>query len=146
MGIYRWTLFVFIICILKIGLTDGEIHRTKTTSHKTGGKSSRVWEDVAGKTVADDMFGSETFDTWVFAIFGSCLVGLSGIFPLLIIPIEAGPTLKHGGKFLSTNEDSEVVVQHVYNPFSDRITVYQGPFLETYYVRHLIAGGYLLSN
>ncbi|KAK3094884.1 hypothetical protein FSP39_007473 [Pinctada imbricata] len=36
------------------------------------------------------------YEVWMFSICGAMLVGLSGIFPLLVIPIEAGPALKHG--------------------------------------------------
>ncbi|XP_069140208.1 zinc transporter ZIP13-like [Argopecten irradians] len=79
---------------LLISLTDGEIHRAKT-SHKSGGRGSRDI-DVAKENLADDMFGSQEFNTWIYAICASVLVGLSGIFPLLVIPIEAGPALKHG--------------------------------------------------
>jgi hypothetical protein len=39
------------------------------------------------------------YEVWIYSICGSIVVGLSGIFPLLIIPIESGPALKHGGKF-----------------------------------------------
>lgn len=35
---------------------------------------------------------------WCCSICASFLIGLSGIFPLLVIPLEAGPSLKHGGK------------------------------------------------
>ncbi|XP_060063599.1 zinc transporter ZIP13-like [Ylistrum balloti] len=83
-----------VIYVLLISLADGEIHRAKT-SHKSGGRGSRDI-DVAKENLADDMFGFQELNTWIFAILASILVGLSGIFPLLIIPIEAGPALKHG--------------------------------------------------
>ncbi|CAG5135675.1 unnamed protein product, partial [Candidula unifasciata] len=35
-------------------------------------------------------------EIWIFSIIGALLVGLSGIFPLLVIPLESGPALKHG--------------------------------------------------
>ncbi|XP_052254476.1 zinc transporter ZIP13-like [Dreissena polymorpha] len=37
-----------------------------------------------------------SYETWIYSIGGAILVGLSGIFPLLVIPIEAGPALRHG--------------------------------------------------
>ena len=43
--------------------------------------------------------GRSDVEVWIYSIGGAMLVGLSGIFPLLVIPIEAGPALKHGGKF-----------------------------------------------
>lgn len=35
---------------------------------------------------------------WLFAALASVLVGLSGILPLLIIPIDESATFKDGGK------------------------------------------------
>lgn len=34
---------------------------------------------------------------WMWAMFGSILVGLSGILPLLVIPIDQTDNLKQGG-------------------------------------------------
>lgn len=42
------------------------------------------------------VWGHET-QTWLFSILSACLVGLSGIFPLVIIPIDAGKSLRTGG-------------------------------------------------
>ena len=39
---------------------------------------------------------------WFQSITSAFLVGLSGIFPLLIIPIESGPALKHGGELVQS--------------------------------------------
>ena len=41
-----------------------------------------------------------SFDIWLYALLSAVLVGLSGIFPLLIIPLDAGDSLKTGGKSL----------------------------------------------
>ena len=38
------------------------------------------------------------YHPWVFAVIGSTLIGLSGVLPLLVIPIEEGANLKTGGK------------------------------------------------
>lgn len=92
--------FLFLITISLIQTTDGEIHRAKSSNehHKNRHKSSYV----AKQPVADASRSMEHLDattyTWIFASLGSILVGLSGIFPLLIIPIESGPALKHGGE------------------------------------------------
>lgn len=37
---------------------------------------------------------------WLFSALASVLVGLSGILPLLIIPIDETASFKDGGKFL----------------------------------------------
>ncbi|XP_064465805.1 zinc transporter ZIP13-like [Ornithodoros turicata] len=34
-------------------------------------------------------------DTWILSIIAACLVGLSGVLPLLIVPVETGASLKH---------------------------------------------------
>ncbi|KAM6980642.1 zinc transporter ZIP13 [Aplochiton taeniatus] len=53
-----------------------------------------------GPWMSDDLlclwafFTNEHADVWLFSLAGSILVGLSGIFPLLVIPIEAGLALK----------------------------------------------------
>lgn len=41
----------------------------------------------------------EYFDytPWLFSLLGSTLIGLTGIFPLFIIPIEEGANLRTGG-------------------------------------------------
>ncbi|XP_012261346.2 zinc transporter ZIP13 homolog [Athalia rosae] len=36
------------------------------------------------------------YQPWFFSLLGSLMVGLSGVFPLLIIPIDQGVNLKHG--------------------------------------------------
>ena len=38
------------------------------------------------------------YQPWFFSLLGSVMVGLSGVLPLLIIPIEEGANLKNGGK------------------------------------------------
>lgn len=36
-----------------------------------------------------------TYQTWVFSIAAACVVGLSGVFPLLLVPVDTGVNLKH---------------------------------------------------
>ncbi|XP_075533016.1 zinc transporter Zip99C isoform X2 [Dermacentor variabilis] len=36
-----------------------------------------------------------TYQTWVFSIAAACVVGLSGVFPLLLVPVDTGINLKH---------------------------------------------------
>lgn len=50
----------------------------------------RSWNNVA------DYF---EYQPWVFSLLGSAMVGLSGVFPLFIIPIDEGTNLKHGRKY-----------------------------------------------
>lgn len=44
------------------------------------------------------------YHPWLFSMIGSAIIGLSGVLPLLVIPIEDGANLKSGGK-----------LQHPYN-------------------------------
>lgn len=37
------------------------------------------------------------YHPWFFSILGSTAVGLSGIFPLMVIPLDGGDNLKSGG-------------------------------------------------
>lgn len=37
------------------------------------------------------------YQPWIFSMLGSAMVGLSGVFPLLVIPIDDGANLKNGG-------------------------------------------------
>ncbi|XP_018415231.1 PREDICTED: zinc transporter ZIP13 [Nanorana parkeri] len=43
---------------------------------------------------ACDNANVSSVDAWICSLIGSLLVGLSGVFPLLVIPIEAGTTLR----------------------------------------------------
>lgn len=45
----------------------------------------------------EDLFSEERLDAWLCSLIGSMLVGLSGVLPLLVIPIEAGAALKSDG-------------------------------------------------
>ncbi|CAK6449445.1 unnamed protein product [Pipistrellus nathusii] len=40
------------------------------------------------------LLSGERLDTWICSLLGSLLVGLSGVFPLLVIPLEMGATLR----------------------------------------------------
>lgn len=40
------------------------------------------------------LLSGERLDTWICSLLGSLMVGLSGVFPLLVIPLEMGATLR----------------------------------------------------
>jgi len=40
----------------------------------------------------------ERIEIWIYSVVASAIVGLSGIFPLLVIPLETGEALRRGGK------------------------------------------------
>ena len=41
-----------------------------------------------------NLLSSERLDAWICSLIGSFMVGLSGIFPLLVIPFETGAALR----------------------------------------------------
>lgn len=49
--------------------------------------------------ITEDMWNI-SHTPWLFSLIGSTMIGLTGIFPLLIIPIEEGANLKTGGNAL----------------------------------------------
>ena len=95
MAIYRWTNIGLIIFMLMIALTRQEIHRAKANSPKSAAKLGK--EKVDYLDAAAEVMQDLKLEVWVYSVIASILVGLSGIFPLLVIPMEAGPALKHGG-------------------------------------------------
>lgn len=40
----------------------------------------------------------QDIETWIFTLISALLVGLSGVLPLVVIPLEAGKSLREGGK------------------------------------------------
>lgn len=65
--------------------------------------NSDVW--LGFKLLTNQFYTMDVFNSviptfayypWVWSIIGSIIVGLSGIFPLLVIPIEEGANLKKG--------------------------------------------------
>lgn len=45
-----------------------------------------------------NLLSSERLDAWICSLIGSFMVGLSGIFPLLVIPFETGAALRSEGQ------------------------------------------------
>lgn len=49
-------------------------------------------------SVMDDFYAVfPDYNPWFYAILGTLLVGLTGILPVLVIPVEAGHKLREGG-------------------------------------------------
>jgi hypothetical protein len=70
-------------------------------SVEAAGKIHRAGPRPKAGVDADEFSGdlSADYNPWFYAICGTMLVGLTGIFPLLIIPVEAGHKLSEGGRF-----------------------------------------------
>ena len=68
----------------------GKIHRAgPRPSLKNAGNTDEFSGDLSAE-----------YNPWFYAIIGTLLVGLTGIFPLLVIPVEAGQKLREGGNDL----------------------------------------------
>jgi len=101
----RRVAFYVFMCLASGSLVSSEIHRVKPGSSKHAVKTDYVADTTNSLKVATsaeqqefgNMFNAN-YETWVYSICGAILVGLTGIFPLLVIPMEAGPSLKHGGR------------------------------------------------
>lgn len=55
---------------------------------------------VESWTSLNKALDSLEYQPWVFSLIGSALVGLAGIFPLLIIHIEEGNNAKSNGEII----------------------------------------------
>lgn len=102
MACYQHLVYVMIVIYAICSTyTTAEIHRAKPTVLKNGVKAKRP-PDVALDSESQDMteeVSSRTYEIWAYSLLSSVLVGLSGIFPLLVIPLESGCALRHGGKW-----------------------------------------------
>lgn len=93
---------VAICVLLMIEFSDGEIHRAKKSKPNLRSKTSKYPQSddiqMSGKEDSrlEILFFGHTRETWIYAVVSAILVGLSGIFPLLVIPIDAGKALQKG--------------------------------------------------
>lgn len=111
--LYRYQLFVPVIFILLVSPLLGEIHRAKKATSKfekrnrdLAARLSVSARDVALDAETEGMVYENGVPqiprsmegVWISSLTCAVLVGLSGIVPLLVIPIDAGPSFKHGCK------------------------------------------------
>lgn len=97
---------VFVIYLSLINLTTGEIHRANALKNKLGRSANR---DHQGRNHLHNhhynhrhgpFFFGHSKETWIYSFISAALVGLSGIFPLAVIPLETGQALRKGGEAL----------------------------------------------
>lgn len=62
------------------------------------GSGPGLTDSLPGLQAVVGFTSSERAHVWLLSLVGSVAVGLSGIFPLLVIPVEAGAALKTEGK------------------------------------------------
>ena len=94
MAHFRTLLVVGFLVIVLANGGIGTIHRAKNAK-----KTFSARNHNPDPTEAVQLVGGHSRETWVYATISAMLVGLSGIFPLLVIPIEAGKALRKGGKW-----------------------------------------------
>ena len=79
--------FIFlIVCFFVLEYAEGNIHRAVHTRRRPKQESGFVAR-----------FYTKLKKAWL-AIPASFVVGCTGIFPLLVIPVQAGKSLKEGSK------------------------------------------------
>ena len=83
---------IFVALLLLVAATSAEIHRAKT---KPKLSSQNRHTNSAHESTTPEGHSRET---WIMTVISALLVGLSGIFPLLVIPLETGKALKKGGE------------------------------------------------
>ena len=95
---------VFVVVTLLLvtcrGASSGHKISLTAMAHATDTAAGPAHGVFEGFQAAADLLTSEPSDVWLCSLVGSVIIGLSGIFPLLIIPIEAGAALKTEGKWL----------------------------------------------
>lgn len=103
-----WALATVFVSITLVVLTSRCVSSNQKMTQTAMGHSTdaaagpghSLLEDLLGFQLLAELFASEQAEVWLYSLAGSVVVGLSGIFPLLVIPIEAGAALKtEGGKF-----------------------------------------------
>ena len=92
-----------ICCLLLVLATSGTgtIHRAKNAKKTTSSRHPPLHNPRPSPQNMELSAGGHSRETWVYATISAMLVGLSGIFPLVVIPIESGKTLRKGGKLTS---------------------------------------------
>ncbi|XP_051947213.1 zinc transporter ZIP13 isoform X1 [Xyrauchen texanus] len=70
--------------------------QTAVAQAKTAAAGPGPWsaKDLLDLWYLDELFSIDNIDVWFCSLLGSIAIGLSGIFPLLVVPIEAGTALK----------------------------------------------------
>ena len=96
---------VSLLLLTSKGASSSQKMTQTTVAHATAtaaGPGHSLTDDLPGFKAVADFLASEHTHVWLLSLVGSVAVGLSGIFPLLVLPIEAGAALKTEGKRVAT--------------------------------------------
>ena len=110
MAKYGWIAFVFLLWVsLFVSETAMvKIHRAVPRMN-TKPRADSSWFAFEPCKYLPDL--SKLFlnkEAWLYSIPATILVGMCGIFPLLVIPVEAGHALREGGEFELLSLDGKV--------------------------------------
>lgn len=97
-----WAVAVLLVAAALLAVTSTSsfggklIAQTAMTQTKTAPAGPGPWttKDFLDVQYLNELFLIDNLDVWLCSLVGSIAIGLSGVFPLLVIPIEAGTTLK----------------------------------------------------
>ncbi|XP_067352410.1 zinc transporter ZIP13 isoform X2 [Channa argus] len=97
-----WAVFALFIPVTLLMLTSRGASSSKKMTQTvmagatatSAGPGPGLTPDLLSLQAVADFFANEHAHVWLLSLVGSVAVGLSGIFPLLVIPIEAGAALK----------------------------------------------------
>ncbi|XP_026123208.1 zinc transporter ZIP13 isoform X1 [Carassius auratus] len=94
-----WALAVLLLgaALLASSLGGKMMAQTAVAQAKTAPAGPGPWciKDLLGLQYLNELFSIiDNLDVWFCSLVGSIAVGLSGVFPLIVIPIEAGTALK----------------------------------------------------
>ncbi|KAL1423228.1 hypothetical protein MTO96_021211 [Rhipicephalus appendiculatus] len=88
-----------VVAAASVGNALCDHERSSNVSFVEGTLLLRVWQlwSPASEHSSSVRAPSDvrTYQTWVFSIVAACVVGLSGVFPLLLVPVDTGVNLKH---------------------------------------------------
>jgi len=98
---YKYCLCVFYMCSVgTMSAADGQFQRNYTSEGTIWGVYKTLLIDYIPDSwiTVISLLQNFEYHPWLFSVIGSAIIGLSGIFPLFVIPIEEGANLKSGGK------------------------------------------------
>lgn len=89
-----------LLALTSTSSSSGKISQTALAHTVAAAAGQGTWsaKEFLGLHTLSKMLSKADGDVWFCSLLGSIAVGLSGIFPLLVIPIEAGAALKTEGK------------------------------------------------
>ncbi|XP_067297186.1 zinc transporter ZIP13 isoform X2 [Pseudorasbora parva] len=94
--VWAFAVLLLVTALLASSFGGKMMAQTAVAQAKTAPAGPGPWcvKDLLDLQYLDELFSVDNLDVWICSLLGSIAIGLSGVFPLLIIPIEAGTTLE----------------------------------------------------